>query len=468
VETPRLLPDLALVAPGGALVLRNETWRGGAPRSLVVAERGSDGYRDYRFSFARDVTGRIAAEVDGEFRKADAFTVDSYRAFSPHLALQARVRPRVVARAGFRRHASDEYLLDRTLQARFSHEASETRGLLYADVLSRGFVGQAYRSSIHSDTAAAGAAYAALSAADERSGLRASGRAPIGPALLTFAIRGERREAEAEGASRGAWTGAASAGWTASPAEGATLSLAAVLESAEGERTRASGEGAFAWNGLLPVGVRLGRAHEERAVRAWIRNEGRPGVVRYGEVAAHMVFLPAKPTLRYFRREGDDVDRLQATDAYQEASVRVSERTDGIEISAAGERTRLAWEGSYTWARARENGSEDLPPYHSDHLARGRVSYTQPIPRFPAVPRLDLLCEWRSERRAPGRTIPMEDYFYLRGRVTIALRGVDLFGQMEQLLGHQNEYLDGAVEGGDGVLSGTRQIHLGLSWPLTD
>jgi hypothetical protein len=62
----------------------------------------------------------------------------------------------------------------------------------------------------------------------------------------------------------------------------------------------------------------------------------------------------------------------------------------------------------------------------------------------------------------------MEDYFYLRGRVAIALRGVDLFGQMEQVLGHQNEYLDGAVEGGDGVLSGTRQIHLGVSWPLTD
>ncbi|MFH1680940.1 MAG: hypothetical protein ABIH26_09890 [Candidatus Eisenbacteria bacterium] len=148
--------------------------------------------------------------------------------------------------------------------------------------------------------------------------------------------------------------------------------------------------------------------------------------------------------------------------------MRIDERTDGVEVSIEGRSGELAWEGSYAWVRAREKGASDPLPYHSDHLARGRLSYSRPIPRFPAVPRVDVLGEWRSDRRAPGRTVPLEDYFYLRGRVALNLRGTDLFAQMEQVLGHQLEYIDGPVEGTDGVLSGSRQIYLGLNWPFMD
>jgi len=60
----------------------------------------------------------------------------------------------------------------------------------------------------------------------------------------------------------------------------------------------------------------------------------------------------------------------------------------------------------------------------------------------------------------------MDDYYYLRGRLTLDVNGAKLFGHLEQILGNQLEYVDGAPPGGDGVLSGTLQVYLGIDWPL--
>ncbi|RPJ49359.1 MAG: hypothetical protein EHM19_00415 [Candidatus Latescibacterota bacterium] len=468
LATPRVLPELALSAPGGLVSLEEEPWEGGAPRSHVAAERGADGYRDYRFGLARDLPRRLAFEIDGQFRKADAFAIDSYRAFSTRLRLQARIRRGLLVRAGLRRYADDQFLLDSTLRNRFSHEASDERTVLAAELLAPGLIGQAYRTRIHSDASALSASFASATASDERDGLRVTRRSPALGGTLTVAIRAERRRAEADAGRREAWSGALGAGFRRTIAPSIEGRAGIVGDAAEGEKGRASAEASVSWEGFLPGIVRAGRAWEDRTVRRWIENEGRPGVFRYGEVSIEIPLLPSAPSVRVFRREGDNVDYLYSIDAFRESSARIDERTDGLEISSSGGIGALEWNASYARLRARERGEEDPLPYQSEHLARGRLSYARRVPYLPAVPRVDLLGEWRSDRRAPDRATPMEDYYYLRGRVTVNLRGTDLFAQMEQVLGHQNEYIDGAFEGTDGVLSGSRQVYVGLYWPFMD
>jgi outer membrane cobalamin receptor len=259
-----------------------------------------------------------------------------------------------------------------------------------------------------------------------------------------------------------------SAGVSFAPFPWSKAQAALLGDAEEGERGRLGAEASFWWRGVLPGHLRAGRFREERTVRQWIAGDADPGIVRTAEAGIGFAFLPLRPKVRWFRREGDGVDHLVSVDSHLESFVRIDERTDGLEASIEGRAGAIEWEGSYAWIRAREKGKSDPLPYHSDHLVRGRVSYERPIPRFPAVPRMDVLGEWRSDRRAPGRSEPMEDYFTLRGRITLNVRGTDLFVQMEQVLGHQVEYLDGPLEGTDGVLSGSRQIYLGLVWPFMD
>ncbi|MBM3319095.1 MAG: hypothetical protein FJY73_00265 [Candidatus Eisenbacteria bacterium] len=465
---PRLLPELALAAPGGAILLDEEPWLGGPPRSVVAADRGADGFRDYRFGLVRDVTSRLALRFDGQFRKADAFTVDSQRAFSSGIAAEARLGPSLLLRARLRRHDGEEVLLDRDLRQRFSHRASDEREVLAIELLAPGMNGQAYRTSIHSRADAADAAYASTSVVDERSGLRLSRAFRARGAGIAVALRGEKREAEADGSRRESARGAVSAGGSFAPVPWGDASVALLGGAEKGERGSLAAEVSFAWSGVLPGFFRAGRFREERAVRRWIADDADPGVVRSAEAGIGFGFLPLRPKVRWFRREGNGVDHLLSVDAHLESFMRIDERTDGVEASFEGRAGAVEWEGSYAWIRAREKGKPDPLPYHSDHLARGRVSYERSIPRFPAVPRMDLLGEWRSDRRAPGRSAPMEDYFTLRGRVTLNVRGTDLFAEMEQVLGHQVEYIDGPLEGTDGVLSGSRQIYLGLVWAFTD
>ena len=97
-----------------------------------------------------------------------------------------------------------------------------------------------------------------------------------------------------------------------------------------------------------------------------------------------------------------------------------------------------------------------------------RASYSRPAPCLGAPTRIDALGEWRSDRFAPGRDVAMDRYYYLRARLTINLRGVDLYGQLEQILPHQIEYVDGRLPGTDGVLSGYQRYYLGLYWPFLD
>ena len=191
-------------------------------------------------------------------------------------------------------------------------------------------------------------------------------------------------------------------------------------------------------------------------------------VIRTGEIGCSFPFLPGGPGIRYFRREGDGVRRLLSVDAFRMEGARIDERTTGWEVAAVFEKGRLETEAVYSYFRAREKGVDERPPYHADHLVRGRLSFTHPVPWFDWEPRWDALAEWRSDRNAPDRESAMEGYVYLRGRITINPRGgVLLFGQMEQATGPSLEYFDGP-SGGDGVLSGTQQIVLGVMWPFRD
>ncbi|MFH1680939.1 MAG: hypothetical protein ABIH26_09885 [Candidatus Eisenbacteria bacterium] len=232
---PRIVPELGVASPGGAILLGQDPWLGGPPRSVVAAESGADGYRDYRFGLGRDLTRRLAVQVDGQFRKADAFVVDSYRAFSSCIVAEALLRPGMVLRAGVRRYDAEQYVLDRTLQGRFSHEATDKKGTTSAEIIVPGMIGQAYLASLHSDADATGAAYGSASAVDERSGFRLSRAGGLGPAGLALTVRGEKREAEADGVRREAWTGTVSAGTSFAPVPWGEAAVALLGEKPEGE-----------------------------------------------------------------------------------------------------------------------------------------------------------------------------------------------------------------------------------------
>ncbi|MFH1277439.1 MAG: hypothetical protein ABIK65_03560 [Candidatus Eisenbacteria bacterium] len=468
IQTPRILPGLALLAPDGAILLESDPWLGGPPRSFAAAERGPSGWRNYGFGFARDFTRQVAVMLDGTFRQADEFELDSHQAFGAGFRTRVRVRQDLIVRAGHRRHDDDQILIDPALRSGFSHDGSDERRVSYVEVLSPGMIGLVYETRIISAAVAREASFDDVRIADERRGLRVSRRDGIGAARLTTAVRAEARKAEKDGAVREAGLGALAVGITCPVAEDLTARFSVLGEFGEGEEARQSGEGVLVRRGSVPLLLRIGRAWQDRSVGRWVEGGGRPGVVRYGELGFAVSSLPASPGVRYFRREGDSVLRLSSIDAFREDGTVVDERVDGVEVSAGGSRGTFEGEASYLWSRAREKGSAGRPPYHSDHVVRGRVSYALPIPGLPVVPRWDALAEWRSDRAAPERTEPMERWFTLRGRVTLRLRGVDLFAQLEQVLGHRNEYVDGPLPGSDGVLSGSQQIHLGLYWPFVD
>jgi len=469
LTTPRILPGLGVVAPGGALRLRSEPWiPGTAPRSFAAAERGGGGYRDYRFGFARDMTVRTSVQLRGQFRKADEFAIDSDRSFSSDLRFQfVPLSGAFAIRGGLRRYDDDQVLFDKTLQTTFSHGGSDERSLLFGEFVTRRMIGQLYRSRIHSAASAVSASAVSTSITDERTGIRVSSRGSAGPALVTATARAEQREAQIDGVRSEAGHLTASLGTAWSPAPWAVLRISALGAFAEGAAPLWNGEGLFLWEGKIPGLIRLARLREEPSLRRWVEGSRSPGAIRYGEIGATIPFLPGRPKIRYFRREGDSVDHRISVDAFFEERLRIDERTDGIEIGVEGTLGDLSWETSYSWIDAREKGSDERLPYHSDHLVRGRIGYAHAVPLLPAVPRFDLLGEWRSDRTAPGADEPMEAYYILRGRVTLTLRGTDLFAQMEQIASHQNEFLD-RPGGADGVLSGTRQIYLGLYWPFED
>lgn len=470
IRTPRILPGLALVAPDGALLLESQPWLGGPPRSFVDAARGPSGWRHYGFGFAREFTPRVALALDGTYRKADQFEWESYRAFGAGLRTQVRWKGDRIFRAGFRRYDDDQILVDPALQRGFSHDASDERRVSYVELLAPGMNGLVYETSLRSAAAAREEAFDDVRASDERRGARVARRDGFGDLLLTTAVRGEVRKGEVDGRTGEAISGALAAGLTHPVRGDWSLRLSVLGEIEEGEEPRANGEGVLQRRGeRVPLLFRIGRGWQPRSLDRWIERAGRPGVVRYGEAGFTLPSLPAAPGVRYFRREGDSVERFSSIDGFRVDSEIVDERVHGVEVAARGGwRESLEGEIAYLWSRARERGREERPPYHSDHVVRGRISYAFPIPGLPAVPRWDALAEWRSDRAAPDRTEPMERWFYLRGRVTLRLRGVDLFAQLEQALGHRNEYVDGPVPGSDGVLSGSQQIHLGLHWPFID
>ena len=468
LSTPRLLPDLAVAAPGGAVRLESEPWPGGPPLSYASVAQGASGYQAYRFGFARNVTGRLSVQLNGGFRKADQFEFDSYSAFSSDLRAEYRPRPGVLLRAGSRSYRDEQVLFDASLVNRFSHDGADERNVLYMEAIAGGIIGHVFRSQIKSDAYARDAGFSSRFVTDERTGFLLSRSAPAGPFGLTASLRIERRKAEADGLDREEWTGAAGAGleWELSPR--ALVGFSSIGQVSGGEKPRPNGEGYFFWKGRLPAHVRIGRAWVAPTTGRWTAGGKNRGVVRYGEAGIRFPVFSVEPGLRYFRREGDSVFDLHPIDAFFEEGSRIDERTDGVELSIRGGRSFLEWEGAWARVIAREKGTDVPLPYHSDNLIRGRVSVTHPVPGLPVEPRWDLLGEWRSDRFAPGREIPMDGYRYLRARVTVRLRGTDLFAQMERIAGHRNEYLDGTVPGTDGVLSGSRQLYFGLYWPFID
>ncbi|MBN1826261.1 MAG: hypothetical protein JW958_08340 [Candidatus Eisenbacteria bacterium] len=468
VVTPRLLPEAAAVAPDGAILLETEPWRGGDPVSYVDAEQGSGGYRDYRFGISRDVTARLSVQLNGSFRKADQYVIDSYRSSSSDIRVGFPLREDILLRAGLRTYKDEQILINPTLQeAIFSHDGRDERRLLFLEASFRGMVGQAYRSKIHSVLEPRSAAFDRVRVVEERDGLLLSHRRFVSGTDLSFGLRVERKKAETEDLSREEWGAVAAAGAEAPLSGGFRLRIAAAEEFADGA-SYTDAEGAILREGRVPILLRLARLWERPTARDWVPAVKERDVLRSGEIGCSFPFLPARPGIRFFRREGDAVRRLLSVDAFRQEGERIDERTLGWEIHSTIERGRLSVEAAYARFRAREDGSDERPAYHGDHLVRGRVSFTHPIPWFEWEPRWDVLGEWRSDRNAPDRETPMSGYAYLRGRVTISPRGgVLLFGQMEQATGHALEYFDGAG-GEDGVLSGTQQIVLGVIWPFRD
>lgn len=480
ITTPRILTGLALVAPDGAALLETEKWTGGRPFSYADALQGAGGYRQYRFGLSRDVTRRLEIQVNGRFLKADQYVLESYSSFSSDIRMAYHLRSGMTLRAGTRSYRDEQILIDPDLgkneamsgsagDAVFSHDGTDERSLRFVEIIRGGMVGQWYSTRIKSNAVRRDISFSSIGVTEDRTGALLSGRIDRGRVRFNAALRYEARDVETDSGAREGWETRFAAGVRCSLSSRTDLNISLAEEVLDGGRDYANSEGVFVWKGRIPGLLRVSRLWERPTARDWASDSRPRDVIRAGEIGCAFPFLPAGPSIRCFVREGDSVKHLLSVDAFRESGERIDERTHGVEGSVRAERDRLKMEGSWMWSHARDRGDPALLPYHSDHVLRGRVSYEHGVRGIPFGPRWDLLGEWRSERYAPGRENRMEAYFYLRGRVTVSPRGgVELFAQLEQLTGHQLEYIDGWTTGADGALSGSQQIYFGLHWPFLD
>ena len=289
-----------------------------------------------------------------------------------------------------------------------------------------------------------------------------------GPAKLDAAGRYENREARADSEARSA--GQASLAGGVEFSLPASFRFRAVLsgEIVGDGGAEPGGEARLLWDGGVPVYASVARAARRPTARQWASGLDFDGTIVQGELGAAAPSVPGSPSVRVYRRRGDGIRYLYSVNAFIEDSRIIDERTHGVEFNLRAGRWGLDYEVAYLWNRSRDAGSSELLPYQSDHIVRGRVSWRHFVPYIRSPGRFDLLGEWRSDRFAPGRDYPMEPWYYSRGRWTVTISGADLYGQVEQIFGHQLEYIAGPTEGSPGILSGSFGIYLGIVVPLED
>lgn len=472
LSSTALFPRLALAAPDGALELTPRPWEGGLPRSFMEALRGADNYTHYVFGFQRDLWRKLWFQFNVNFRRADSYVLESFDRKEIYFRGGLPVGGGYSVEAGRWSNENKEILLDPDLGVLggFTHRGEEKSELAFFRVRTPGgWIGQWYDTRLQSSAAALIDTVSGFAADDDRSGALVAGEWGHRSLSFDFAARSERREAEADGRRRVSGETSLSAGVAVPIRSDLRCRAAVVQEIVHDGDAVTGGSASIAWERpAVASSVRLVRARRRPTARQWAYGFDSDGVVHYGEAALRFPAAPGRPLIRCFRREVDHALFLYATDAYFEQGAVIDERSAGVEVAVSGGWRSIEGELSWMLDRARDKGSSERLPYQSDHVVRARGSWGKMVPYIEADGRIDLLGEWRSDRTAPGRAEPMDDYYYLRARGTLDVNGAHLFGQLEQMLGNQLEYIDAAPPGGEGALSGTVLVYFGITWPLED
>lgn len=457
----------------GAVILTAEPWVGGIPRSLVWVDQGASGYQRYLARFARDLGTSAYVRAHFQFRQNSSFVpagTENYR--GREIDLRFGGASGVIRyELGYWTYADEQYVFDDSLRGEggFSHTGEEQKqivrlrldgpGRFSALLFGTGATGDAV--PLAGDTAFAGE--------ERRDGVVLSVPYAGSPGAMQFSVRVERREATAGAETRDRWESGGYAELTRSLSlADFTIRAGAVVQSGAGATVIGNGEIRFdRLNGNRGSHVSYVRARREASAELFARGVDDFGIANQAEAGFHAPGAGGKWSVRYAYRVVENARTRMATDPFFAAYAEYEERAHIVEASYAWEAGPLATEFSYLFSRSREEGVDQPPPYQSDHLARGRVALSRVVPYIQALGRLDLLGTWRSDRFAPGQTVPMDDFYYMRGRFTLELRGADVYVQAERILGHRLEYRDG-IAGAPGVLSGTFQIYFGVRWPLED
>ena len=466
-----LLPQLALSAPDGLVELTARPWVGGVPQSVVEATRGPDDYNHYLFGFQRDVWQKLWFQFSINVRRANSFVLESFDRKEIFIKGGFPLGRGFEWEGGTWSNENEELLFDPDLQVNggFAHRGTEESGLAFVRLRSpAGWIGQWYSTRIQSAARALIDTVASSDTKENRQGGFIAGDYRYRSLTVDLAFRSERREGISDEKRRSEEESSLSAGVAFSPAANLECRASVVEEIVHDGDALTGGEGEIKWRWGVTSSIRLARARRHPTLRQWAAGWDSDGVVHFGEVGLRFELLPGRPLVRYFRREIDGARFLYSVDSYFEEGMTIDERTNGWEVALEGKWRSFEGECSWLHSRARDRSDSGRLPYQSDHVIRARGAWRRAVPYIKAGGRIDLLGEWRSDRTAPGRTSPMDDYYYLRGRVTLDLSGVNLFGQLEQMLGNSLEYIDAAPPGGDGALSGTMLAYFGLSWPLED
>ncbi len=457
----------------GAILLAAEPWAGGIPRSLVWVDQGASGYQRYLGRFSRDIGRSTYVRAHFQFRQSSSFVpvnTENYRGREVDLRLGGSLGA-VRYELGYWDYGDEQYVFDDSLRGEngFSHTGEEKKQIARLRLtLPRGSTAQLYATNATLDAAPL-AGDTALAGEERRDGVVIAAPFPLASGAIVLSARAERREATAGATTRDRWE---SGGF----AEVSRPFPLGVVTARAGGVIPSGTDGAVVGNGELRIErtreqwgshVSLVRARREASAEQFARGADHFGIANQVEVGMHGPGAEGTWRLRYAFRYVEDALVPLAVDPFFSEYYRYEESAHIAEASCAWDAGPAAAELSYLFSRSREEGADRPPPYQSDHVVRGRVALSRVVPYIQALGRIDLLGEWRSDRFAPGRDVPMDDYYYLRGRFTLELRGADVYCQAERVTGHRLEYRDG-IGGAAGVLSGTFQIYFGVRWPLED
>ncbi len=472
LSTARLLPGLAVTAPGGVVELVPGVWKGGLPRSVVEAERGPNGESRYRFGFERGIGERVWMHFDVNVRRADSFVLESFDRREVFFRGGAPVKGDLTLEAGRWSSVIDEALFDPRLGSYdgMSHDGADDRSLAYVRLRKKeSYSAVWYTTGLRAAASPRSEEYSAIAAVDNRSGAIVSAAREVAGGRLGITARYEKREARRDDLGRSRAVTALAAALDHPLAGDIRLHASVMEEFLDRGDALTGGEVRLSRKGAVTVAASALRARRDPTVEQWARGWETDGVVHRVEAAVTFEELPGKPRLRIFRREVDGERFLYSENGYFEEGSFLDERTTGFEAGAGGTWRGAEGEISYLASPVRAKGIDGRLPFQSDHLLRVRGRWGRTVPYLGMPGTVDLLGEWRSDRTAPGRSAPMDDYYYLRGRVTLDVSGANLYGQIEQITGKPLEYVDAPPPGGgDGALSGTFLVYVGVVWQLED